>query len=759
MCDLRFHQVNSRIVRGAAALVAAIAVMAISACETTSPLEPNDSPYPDRDRVTIYRDDWGVPHVYARDEAAGFFGAGYALAADNLENILNAYLQVSGRASAAMGAALIEADFSALHWRIASDAREAYSRLEPELQANYRAFVAGIERFMQAHPERVPDWAPPLAPWMPIATTHSFVVGISVFQRGQGFDDCQIGGQIDDAIAVPFPTAVTAQEPAGLKVPATASNQWIVSAKRSASGALISWADSHSDFFHQRDEIRLHVGELHTAGIVPAGMAMPIIGHNRDVAWSFTVGGPDVSDCYVVATDPNDPGRYRYDGEWRELVREDVTIGVRGGEPVRRTLEYLEHNGRLNPVVARRDHVAYAIATPHSGAAHAAERTIYGMNTADSVEEWVDAMRHLGLFPENVMAGDRFGNSVYLSVGRVPRRAAGSGSDRPLNGNSSAAAWLGVHPLEDLMQLRDPAIGWMQNNNVAPDTMIPDGGITASDYAGYLFNDVPGRSNLRAERAKRLLAATASMTVADAVEIGMDELWPNTASWQRALRRAVERTDAARTFSPQVSGLLARLLAFDGIAGKDSIAALSWYFWRLAIADRVAARKLDREAFYDAVLSSDVSSNEVDLVLLRALPDAEATLRERFGRADLPFGEVFRIGRGGTSLPLGGVSLPREAGFEPTLRATRCRWNADEDRCDAVFGQRHPMLTVFTDPLMSFSAVPFGQSRDAASPHHSDQSRLASDAKLKPVRFDWASLKPYVVSRLELVVVIQLPAE
>jgi acyl-homoserine lactone acylase PvdQ len=28
--------------------------------------------------VTIYRDDWGVPHIYAAREEEGFYGLGYA---------------------------------------------------------------------------------------------------------------------------------------------------------------------------------------------------------------------------------------------------------------------------------------------------------------------------------------------------------------------------------------------------------------------------------------------------------------------------------------------------------------------------------------------------------------------------------------------------------------------------------------------------------------------------------------------------------
>ena len=40
------------------------------------------------DQVTIHRDPWGVPHIIADTEEAGFYGLGYAQAEDQLEFIL-----------------------------------------------------------------------------------------------------------------------------------------------------------------------------------------------------------------------------------------------------------------------------------------------------------------------------------------------------------------------------------------------------------------------------------------------------------------------------------------------------------------------------------------------------------------------------------------------------------------------------------------------------------------------------------------------
>ena len=50
-----------------------------SACESNSPATARGQ----ADEVTIYRDEWGVPHIYGPTDASVVFGAAYAQAEDN----------------------------------------------------------------------------------------------------------------------------------------------------------------------------------------------------------------------------------------------------------------------------------------------------------------------------------------------------------------------------------------------------------------------------------------------------------------------------------------------------------------------------------------------------------------------------------------------------------------------------------------------------------------------------------------------------
>jgi len=54
-------------------------------------------------QVTIYRDNYGVPHIVGATEEATFFGYGYAQAQDHLEQMMLQYRDAQGRRTEVVG--------------------------------------------------------------------------------------------------------------------------------------------------------------------------------------------------------------------------------------------------------------------------------------------------------------------------------------------------------------------------------------------------------------------------------------------------------------------------------------------------------------------------------------------------------------------------------------------------------------------------------------------------------------------------------
>ena len=66
-------------------------------------------------QVTIYRDNFGVPHIVGETEEATFFGYGYAQAEDHLERMMLQYRDAQGRRAEVEGFAALGDGYSALY--------------------------------------------------------------------------------------------------------------------------------------------------------------------------------------------------------------------------------------------------------------------------------------------------------------------------------------------------------------------------------------------------------------------------------------------------------------------------------------------------------------------------------------------------------------------------------------------------------------------------------------------------------------------
>ncbi len=82
--------------------------------------------------ITIYRDNYGVPHIYGPTDASCAFGYAYAQAEDNFWQIEDSYLRSLGRASEVYGARTLEDDELVRALEIPRLAKEEYERSSPK---------------------------------------------------------------------------------------------------------------------------------------------------------------------------------------------------------------------------------------------------------------------------------------------------------------------------------------------------------------------------------------------------------------------------------------------------------------------------------------------------------------------------------------------------------------------------------------------------------------------------------------------------
>ncbi|MEU1736352.1 penicillin acylase family protein [Streptosporangium sp. NPDC020145] len=502
--------------------------------------------------VRVLRDAYGTPLIDASTEPAAYFGLGYAQARDDLHGVLRQYLLVRGE--------LGEPERDAVHrrWQVLEEARRGLESMPGDLRTCYEAFVAGIGAWMEEHPERVPDWAPPLEAALPIGVNRM----VMLFWI------------ITDGVEALRAAGVLSNEPASEKDVGYAplgSNAWVVRPWRTATGETFVVSDPHLPFggaFAMHEAV-VRAGDLHYAGFCFLGAMLPPLAHNRTCAWGLTTGGPRVSDAYRIAVQGD---RYLHDGEPREVLRHDGH-------------EYVVHNGVVAPVLARDAEAVYVVCTPYMGLAGETERQFAAMVRARDVGELSAALDACAFPPQNVLAADASGDCLYQRTGRVPLRPPGQGGG-VLDGNTSATAWLGVRPAADLVRIVNPASGYLQNCNTAPDTVTPDPALAPERWHPDVFNDEPGRDTSRGRRLAELLPRAFSVSLEEVTAWALDDRWPDTGVWQARLREAAAAEfGRVGAWPAGHRRLLHRLLAFDGHAAPDSADATAWVAWRERISD------------------------------------------------------------------------------------------------------------------------------------------------------------------------------
>jgi penicillin amidase/acyl-homoserine-lactone acylase len=280
--------------------------------------------------VRILRDGFGVPHIYGKTDPDVAYGLAFAHCEDDFATIQRVLLASRGQLASVDGLDAVPQDYL-FHWLGVPEAMERYERdVSPEAKAVAVAYADGVNHYAALHPEQVlPGVVPARGPDVVAGFTFRtpFFYGLDRVVRPL-FD---ADHPPDDPQAAPSAARSEAQ-PSGVIGTGTGSNAIAVAPSRSADGATRLLVNSHQPYTGPVAwyEARLHseTGWDMVGGVFP-GSPVVLHGAGPTLGWASTVNTPDLADVYRLALDPNDPDRYRLDGEWRQLEKSEVELRVK----------------------------------------------------------------------------------------------------------------------------------------------------------------------------------------------------------------------------------------------------------------------------------------------------------------------------------------------------------------------------------------------------------------------------------------------
>ena len=357
-----------------------------------------------------------------------------------------------------------------------------------------------------------------------------------------------------------------------------------------------------------------------------------------------------------------------------------------------------------------------------------------------NLQEVKRAMERLQLMSQNVMIGTVQGDIFYVRNGRVPIRAKGVDSSRPIPGNTSATEWQGIHPFSDLAQITNPPQGYMHNCNVTPFAMMKDSPLTPEKYSKYpyIYNATrEAPRHQRGEMMTELLHAADKVTVEQAINITFNPQVYHAELWQARLKQAWEKApENAR--SADAGQVYESIQKWNRRSEAESEGALAFYAFKKGLSA-------------DLAKAVDPPASLTDEQLIAAVAKAVEWLKSNFDTVRAPYGRYFRVGRegGAKTWPVGGGSLGGGANNVAMATPRAISFAAVGKEMVGRGGQTMPTIVILSNPPRSYQVIPLGESDHKESGHWDDQAeKLFSKSKAASTYFmDRAELMKHVSSK------------
>jgi acyl-homoserine-lactone acylase len=659
--------------------------------------------------VTIHRDRFGIPHVFAQTDPGAVFGFAYAQAEDNFPRIEDNFIRAMGRGSEVHGAQSLADDRLNRALELPRLAWEEYHRVDGRMRALVDAYADGVNYYLATHSEVKPRLLQRIEPWYPLA-----FIRYNYFENGFARAVGVTRGE--------FLTASSRQETDDN----VGSNGWVIGPSRSASGNTLLFINPHLPFFGPGQVYEGHVVSdegWNFTGYTRFGFPFPYVGHNETLGWVSTDNAADVADSYrETFDDPKRPLAYRYGRGYRIAREWRDTIRVRNGDGTIEPRVFTFRATHHGPIVAARNGEPLAIRLAKiEDEGWLAEW--YAMTRARNVGELKRAMRPLDMLFGNVMAGDRWGNTWYMYNGAIPKRDPRFNWSVPVDGANPATEWRGYHSMGDLPQLSNPPSGWMENSNSSPFRMTDRGNIDENRFPRYMVPEWTAQ-NARSQAAHRILRQANRITLEDLARMAFDTRASRADTLLPRLFAGYEesRDEALRA---RVAPAIEELERWDRVATTSSVPTTIFYAW-----------------------TSLVSGENRPVTVathVKALAVALDSMESRFGSWRVPWGDVARLQRVDELATPPGVipfsddapSLPVPAldGRLGAIFTMRVDAFPGRKRLYGMAGASYVSVVEFGPQVRSLAVHTFGASGDPKSAHFFDQAPLFARGEMRPVWF------------------------
>lgn len=673
-------------------------------------------------RVTIHRDEWGIPHIYGKTDADAVFGLMYAQCEDDFARVELNYIEKLGRMSEVKGEKELAYDLYIKLLIDEKEAKEEYKTSPLWLKKLLNAYADGINYYLQKHPEVKPRLLTHFEPWYPLLWTDGSIGAISTGDVTEQ----------ETALFYGLPAQVASIKYQNPDEKLTGSNGFAVGPSLSKSGHSLLYINPHVTFYF-RPEVHVESEEgLSVYGAVTWGQFFVYQGFNPYNGWMHTSSEVDVADAYYETTrDLNGQMHYLLDGKWIPFQTKIITLGSR------KIKAYFNHRG---PVLAARN--GKWISVRSYNRARKSLMQSWLRTKTKGLEEYKRVMEMRANTSNNTVYADNKGNIAYWHGNYVPRRDGTKDWGIPQDGSSSKIDWKGLHSVDEIVHVYNPASGWVQNCNSTPFTVSGTSSPLRTNYPVYM---APDGENFRDRNAVRLFSHTGKLDLQGLIGLGYDR---RLMAFETLLPALIEASAQAS----DLSEVIKELKSWDYNASASSVAQTIAIRWGLKIMPKIPKPKQFGGETEVVQNMESYAKSGAKSEMVQALREVLEDLNKDFGTWRVAWGELNRFQRisNGESLQMddskSSMAVPFTSSAWGQLPSYTSRSIQGTKKWYGVNGNSFIAAVEFGPKIKAYSLLAGGESGDPASPHFFDQGKMYAEGKFKEINFYKSDVLKHAVS-------------
>ncbi len=644
--------------------------------------------------IDIVRDNYGVPHIFAKTDAELAYGLAWANAEDDFKTIQEAYLAGNAMLSKYIGLEGAPADF--ITQFIGS--KEIIDDKIGEISKDYFDVISGYAQGLNSYAKNNPDKVLykklfPITPKMMMMYSQ-----LQLFISNQGAD--WAGRIINNDTQDEFLN----QNLAGSNVIAMNSN-------KTDNGETFLAINTHQPLEGPTSWYEVHLNSEEGTNIIGTlypGTPHVLIGVNENLGWSHTVNYPDKTDVFKLKMKNN--RKYVVDGEEYNLEKLKAKISIKVlGIPININRKY--YRSIYGPTLKNKSGY-YSIRTPTLFNIRALEQW-WRMGKSKNFTEFYNNLKMKQIPGFNIGYADRYDTIFYISNGIIPKRAEGYNWKGIVPGDTKKTLWTEYYDIEELPQVIQPKAGFIYDANHSPfKSTSAEENPKEENYSkrmGYETYD-----NNRSSRLIELIESYDKVSYQDFKDIKYDNSFPSKFNYNFMDISIIETLKIDR--DNDLFEMLDIIQKWNRKTDIDSKGAGIYgiLYYQLVLKYRNEIQKNDNTVSKETLLS--------------ALADTKAYLIDNFGSIDITLGDFQKLVRGDKEIPIWGLPDVITAMSSRPYKDGKFKVTQGESYIGLVrFNQNGPVLE---------SIISYGNSDNPDSEHYTDQMDLYSKFETKKMVFD-----------------------